>query len=121
MNITETAVAADTDLVTLSTQPMSFCFLFLFFLCSRSAATPAPHPAQSVSASAAPPALLSVSPKSFPPTPPPTSDGLRVISPKGVDGPPSPSDRAAFWNSRLAATRPEKIQVQIRHARLRTY
>ena len=35
--------------------------------------------------------------------------------------PPSPSDRAAFWNHHLAATRPEKIQVKFKNGRVRTY
>jgi len=35
--------------------------------------------------------------------------------------PLSPSDRAAFWNHHLAATRPDQIQVNFKNGRIRTY
>jgi len=121
VNITPTATAADTDLATPSTNQRCFVSCFAYFFCYRSAATPTPHPSQPAPASAAPPALLSVSPTDCPPTPPPTSDGIQVFSPTGVDVPPSLSDRATFWNHHLAATRPDKIQVKFKNGRIRNY
>jgi len=121
VNITWTATATHTYLATPSINQRCFVPCFVSYFCYRSAATPAPHPAQPASASAAPPALLFVPARDCPPTSPPTRDGLQVFSPTGVDVPPSPSDRAAFWNHHLAATRPDKIQVKFKNGRIRTY